>query len=138
MTTRKILFVIGGVVGVLVLLVALFVGGIAWFVFHTISSSEAANTARQYLRTNEKLKRDIGEVKDFGSFITGNINVENGDGAAKLHLKVIGERETVNADVGMTFRSNRNWRVTEASYERDGKVIDLMDAYETPSSNRNS
>jgi flagellar basal body-associated protein FliL len=131
MSTKKIIAIILGVVAVLGLIVALFVGAIFWFVFHTIGSSEAADTARTYLRTNEKLKQDVGEVKDFGWLITGNINVNNGDGVATLYLKVIGEKRTVNARVDLSFRSNRNWRVTEASYDRDGQTIDLMKPYES-------
>jgi Cytochrome oxidase complex assembly protein 1 len=131
MSTKKIVLIILGIVAVLCLIVALFVGGIAFFVFHTIGSSEAANTARTYLRNNETLKRDIGEVKDFGSFVTGNINVSNGDGTATLYLKVIGEKRNVNARVDLLYRDNRAWRVTGASYDRDGQTIDLMHAYES-------
>jgi len=131
MSTKKIIAIILGIVAVLGLIVALFVGAVFWFVFHTIGSSEAADTARTYLRSNEKLKQDVGEVKDFGSFITGNINSSNGDGVATLYLKVIGEKRTVNARVDLSFRSNRNWRVTEASYDRDGQTIDLMKPYES-------
>ena len=131
MSTKKIIAIILGIVAVLGLIVALFVGAIFWFVFHTIGSSEAADTARTYLRSNEKLKQDVGEVKDFGSFITGNINSSNGDGVATLYLKVIGEKRTVNARVDLSYRSNRNWRVTEASYDRDGQTIDLMKPYES-------
>lgn len=131
MSTKKIVAIILGVFAVLCLIVALFVGGIAWFVFHTIGTSEAADTARTYLRNNEKLKQDIGEVKDFGSLVTGNINVRNGDGVATLYIKVIGEQRKVNARVDLSFRSNRNWRVTGASYDRDGQTIELMQAYDT-------
>ena len=131
MSTKKIIAIILGIVAVLGLIVALFVGAIFWFVFHTIGSSEAADTARAYLRSNEKLKQDVGEVKDFGSLITGNINVNSGDGVATLYIKVIGEKRTVNARVDLTYRSNRNWRVTEASYDRDGQTIDLMKPYES-------
>src|SRR5438105_10307187 len=136
MTTKKIVLIVVGIVAVLALVVALFVGGITWFVFHTIGNSDAAETARTYLRNNEVLKRDIGDVKDFSSFVTGNINVSNGDGEATLNLKVYGEKKTVNARVSLSYRSNRNWRVTGASYESDGRTIDLMQAYEqtTPSS----
>ena len=118
--------------GVAVLVVAIFVGGIVWFVFHTIGTSEAADTARTYLRSNARLKQDIGEVQDFGSFVTGQINVENGDGVATLHLKVIGAKRTVNARVDLSYRENRAWRVTGASYNRDGQDIDLMQGYGEP------
>ena len=131
MSTKKIIAIILGVVAVLGLIVALFVGAIFWFVFHTIGSSEAADTARTYLRSNEKLKQDVGEIKDFGWLITGNINVSNGDGVATLYIKVIGEKRNVNARVDLSYRSNRNWRVTEASYDRDGQTIDLMKPYES-------
>ena len=130
MSTKKIVLIITGVVAVLCLIVALFVGGIAWFVFHTIGTSQAADTARAYLRNNEKLKRDIGEVKDFGWLVTGNINVQNGDGVATLYLKVIGENRNVNARVDLSYRNNRDWRVTDASYDRDKQTIQLMEAYE--------
>ncbi|HJZ82846.1 MAG TPA: cytochrome c oxidase assembly factor Coa1 family protein [Pyrinomonadaceae bacterium] len=130
MSTKKIVLLIVGIVAVLCLIVALFVGGITWFVFHTIGTSKAADTARAYLRTNEKLKQDIGEVKDFGSIVTGNVNVTNGDGVATLYLKVIGENREVNARVDLSYRNNRDWRVTEASYDRDGQTIDLMQAYD--------
>jgi len=130
-TTKKIVFIVVGIVAVLALIIALFVGGIVWFAFHTIGNSEAAETARFYLRSNEILKRDIGEVKDFGSLVTGNINVQNANGEATLHLKVIGERRTVNASVDLAYRSNRNWRVTGASYEHDGETVDLMRGYES-------
>jgi hypothetical protein len=132
MTTRKIVFIIAGIVGVLVLLVALFVGGITWFAFHTIGNSEAAETARTYLRDNKILKSDIGEVKDFSSFITGSIKRENADGEATLYLKVIGEKRAVNARVDLAYRSNRAWRVTGATYDRDGSTVDLMQSYESP------
>jgi ABC-type lipoprotein release transport system permease subunit len=131
MSTRKIILIVAGILGVLVLIVALFVVAIGWFAFRTIGNSEAADTARTYLRNDEQLKQDIGEVKDFGSFVTGQVNVHNTDGEASLHFKVIGERKTVNATVDLSYRSNRNWRVTGASYERDGQTIDLMRPYET-------
>ena len=132
MSTKKIILIIAGIMGVLALIVALFVVAIGWFVFRTIGNSEAAEAARTYLRNNEQLKQDIGEVKDFGSFVTGQVNVHNTDGEATLHFKVIGEKKVVNATVDLSYRSSRNWRVTGASYERDGQTIDLMRPYETP------
>ena len=133
MSTKKIILIIAGIVGVLALIVALFVGGIAWFAFHTIGNSQAAETARTFLRNNEILKQDIGEVKEFGSLITGNVNVQNTDGEATLHIKVYGEQRAVNATVELSYRSNRAWRVTGATYQRDGQTIDLVQGYGPPS-----
>jgi hypothetical protein len=111
--------------------VALFVGGILWFTFHTIGNSQAADAARAYLRSNQKLKADIGEVKDFGALVTGNINVRNQNGDATLSLKVYGERKTVNTTVDLMYRDNRDWRVTGAQYVSDGRTVDLMAAYDS-------
>ena len=92
MSTKKIVFLILGIVAVLGLIVVLFVGAIVGFVFYTIGNSDAAEAARVYLRTNDKLKADIGEVKEFGWFVTGQVNYQNAEGEATLHLKVIGEK----------------------------------------------
>jgi hypothetical protein len=133
MSTKKIILIIAGVVGVLALIVAIVFGGIFWFTFHKINNSEAADTARTFLRNNEILKGDIGEVKDFGSFIPFNISAQNADGEATLHIKVIGEKRTVNTTVQLSYRNNRSWRVTGATYDRDGQTIDLVQGYGPPS-----
>jgi hypothetical protein len=131
MSTKKIVLLVVGILSVLALLGVLFVVGIGWFVFSTIRNSEAAETARTYLQTNEALKRDIGEVKDFGSFVTGNIKTQNQSGEATLNLKVYGERKTVNATVSLD-RRNGNWRVTEAFYDDDGRKVFLKAPYDMP------
>ncbi|HEV7473512.1 MAG TPA: cytochrome c oxidase assembly factor Coa1 family protein [Pyrinomonadaceae bacterium] len=132
MTTKKIVVIVISVVVVLGLLVVIFAGGIIGFVFYSIGHSDAAKVSQEYLRKNERLKQDIGEVKDFGSFITGNINVNNGDGMAQLHLKVIGERKEVNATVELVYHSPHEWHVTAASYRNEaGETVNLLDPYES-------
>lgn len=112
-------------------MVALFVGAILGLAFYTIGHSEAATTARNFLKGNEKLREDVGEVKDFGSIVTGNVNVQNSDGNATLYLKVIGARRTVNATVSLLSTEGRPWRVTDASYVNEaGQTIYLLDKYE--------
>ena len=132
MTTKKIIIIVASIVVVLVLIVLLFVGGIVGAVFYGIGNSDAAAVAKDFLKTNEKLKQDIGEVKDFGRFVTGNINIRNGDGTAELSLKVFGEKKTVNASVELMYRSGHQWRVTAASYKNEaGETIDLLNPYES-------
>jgi cytochrome oxidase complex assembly protein 1 len=132
MTTKTILLTVGGVVIVLGLVVALFVGGIVGLALYQVGNSEAAATAKNFLRTSEKLKADIGEVTDFGSIITGSVNVKDGDGHATLNLKVIGADETVNASVDLVYVNRGDWRVSAASYfNKDGQRIDLLDPYDS-------
>ncbi|HEV2801883.1 MAG TPA: thioredoxin family protein [Pyrinomonadaceae bacterium] len=131
MTTKKVLLIIGGIVAVLAILGGLVVGGIVWVAFSTIGKSEAALTAKTYLRQNEKLKSDIGEVKDFGFWVTGNVNSQNNDGVARLNFKVIGARKTVPASVDLAYRNGRDWMVVGATYESDaGQTVNLLNPYE--------
>lgn len=132
MTTKKIVIIVGVVVITLGLIVVVFVGGIIGITLYSVGRSEAADTAKAFLRNNERLKQDIGEIKDFGSFVTGNINIRNSNGDATISLKVIGERQTVNASLDLIYRSGRPWRVVAASYRNDaGQTVDLLNPYES-------
>ena len=132
METKKIVLIVGGVVVVLGLIVVIFVGGIVGLALYQVGNSEAAIKARDFLRTSEKLKQDIGQVRDFGSIVTGSVNMSDGNGQATLHLKVIGENETVNASVQLIYVNRGEWRVSSASYvNTDGQTVDLLDPYDT-------
>jgi len=132
MTTKKIVLIVGGVVLVLAFLVICFAVAIAGFAFYQIGNSEAAARAKDFLRSSEKLKTDIGPIKDFGSIVTGSINLHNGNGDATLRMKVIGDRKTVNATVDLVLVRGGAWRVSSASYVNDtGQTIDLLNPYDT-------
>ena len=132
MTTKKIVLIVAGVVVAVGFLVLLFVGGIVGLALYQVGNSQAALKAKDFLRNSEKLKLETGEVKDFGSIVTGRVNLQNGNGEATLNLKVIGERKTVNASVHLLLVSGSNWRVGSASYVNElGQTIDLLDPYDT-------
>jgi hypothetical protein len=132
MTTKKIVLIVAGVVVVLGFMILLFVGAIVGFALYQVGNSDAAERARDFLRTSEKLKADIGEVKDFGSIVTGSVNISGGTGRATINLKVIGERKTVNSSVDLVLASSNTWRVTSASYVDDsGQTIELLDPYDS-------
>lgn len=130
MSTKKLVIIIAVIFAGLALAVVLFASAIVGGVFYTIGNSEAAETAKGFLRSNEKLKQDIGEVKDFGYFVTGSINARNDAGDASLNLKVIGERRTTEARVDLMYRQGQKWRVTDASYTSGtGETVSLLDQY---------
>ena len=54
MTTKKIVLIVVGVVAVLGLLAAIFVGAIVGFALYTVGNSEAAARSKDFLRNNEK------------------------------------------------------------------------------------
>ena len=64
MTTKRLVMVIAAVLVVLALLVGVSVGGIILFTFYSFGTSDAAVTAKEFLRNNEQLQRDIGEVRE--------------------------------------------------------------------------
>jgi hypothetical protein len=131
MTTKRIVILVGVAVVAVGFLVVLFVGGIVGFALYTVGHSDAAVTAKDFLRNNQRLKDDIGQVRDFGTLVSGSVNVHNSNGDASIGLKVIGERRSVNATVGLVYRDGRPWRVVSASYINDaGRVVDLINAYE--------
>jgi hypothetical protein len=132
MTTKRVLLAIGAVVGALGLLVLIFVVGIFGIGWYQIGKSDAAARAKEFLRHNEKLKQDIGEVKSFGNFVGGKINVGSQDGEATLDFKVEGERQTVRASVSLILLHGNTWRVSSASYKNSaGQTINLLDPYES-------
>lgn len=135
MTTKKILLIVAGVVIVIGLLIVTFVGGIVGFALYQVGNSAAAEKAKDFLRNSEGLTKDIGAVEDFGNIVTGSVNVQNGSGEATLNLKVIGERETVNASVHLVFVNGNTWRVSSASYiNASGQTIELLDPYDSRTS----
>jgi archaellum component FlaF (FlaF/FlaG flagellin family) len=132
MSPKKIFLIIGGVVAAVLLLIALFVGGVIAFTLYSFGNSDAATAAKDFLRKNDQLKKEIGEVKDFGSLVSGSVNIANGNGTASFGLKVIGEKKTVNATVELQYTSGQPWRVTSASYKNDdGQSVDLLNPYDS-------
>ena len=132
MTTKKVVLIVAASIGALALLAAIFVGGIIGFTLYSVANSEATAKAKDFLRNSEKLKDDIGEVKDFGSIIAATGGMRNNSGEATLNLKVIGERKTVNASVDLVYTNGSAWRVSGASYvNTDGQTIDLLDPFDS-------
>ncbi|HVF87459.1 MAG TPA: cytochrome c oxidase assembly factor Coa1 family protein [Pyrinomonadaceae bacterium] len=122
----------GGVVAVVVLLVALFAGAIAGVALYAVGHSEAAETAKAFLKSNEKLKADIGEVKDFGWLVTGSTVANSADGNASLNFKVIGEKRNVNASVHLFYKEGKTWRISGATYlDGSGRTVEMLDKYES-------
>jgi Cytochrome oxidase complex assembly protein 1 len=132
MPAKKLIIIIASIAVVLALLVAVSVAAIIALTRYSMGQSEAAAAAQTFLRNNEKLMQDIGEVRAFGSMVTSSVNTHNADGEATLILKVIGARQTVKATVELIYRQGKNWRVTGASYTNQaGNTIELFNPYES-------
>jgi hypothetical protein len=133
MRNKKLLMIVGGVLAGVVLLVVLLAGAVAGVVFYAVANSDAAETARDFLRTDRRLKADIGEVRGFGNFVTGSLHGNSPDGDATIELKVVGARRTTNATVHLVYRNGHEWRVSGASYKNEaGELVELLDVYRSP------
>jgi|ERR1041385_1789999 hypothetical protein len=132
MTAKKIVFGVGIVLTVLAALAGIFLVVIVYFGLYTVNNSEPAEKAKAYLRSNDKLKQDIGEVQNIGNVDTAAINDRNGNNEVTLKLKVFGERKTVNATVNLMLVPGNTWRITSASYvNSNGQTVKLLDPYDT-------
>jgi thioredoxin 1 len=130
MSTKKAVLVAVGILSAIALVVALFAGAIVGFVFYTIGNSGAAQTAKTFLRQNEKLRRGIGEVRDFGYFTTGDIKTQGSMGTAELRMKVFGATKTVNTTVDLA-QGRGEWRVVDAFYDdASGQRVFLTKAFD--------
>ncbi|MDT7542669.1 MAG: hypothetical protein QOE33_2573 [Acidobacteriota bacterium] len=138
MTTKKAVLIAVGLLAALALTVVLIAGSIVGFAFYTIGRSDAAQTAKTFLRQNEKLKSDIGKVRDFGYFTTGNISTRGAPGNAELRLKVVGANKSVNTTVQLATREGHDWRVVDAYYDDpSGQRIYLTQNFEGADSQGN-
>lgn len=117
MTTKRALLIASGVVAAVALVVAVVAGAVVGFAFYTLDRSAAAQTAKTFLRQNERLKQEIGEVRDFGYFTSGSIGTQGAPGEAELRLKTIGVNRTVNATVSLATRGGQDWRVVDAFFD---------------------
>jgi len=132
MTAKKIVFGVGIVLTVLAVLAGIFLVVIVYFGLYTVNNSEPAEKAKAYLRSNDKLKQDIGDVQNIGNVDTAAINDRNGNNEVTLKLKVFGERKTVNATVNLMLVPGNTWRITSASYvNSNGQTVKLLDPYDT-------
>jgi thioredoxin 1 len=130
MSTKKAVLVAIGILSAVALVVALFAGAIVGFVFYTIGNSGAAQSAKTFLRQNEKLRREIGEVRDFGYFTTGDIKTQGSMGTAELRMKVFGATKTVNTTVDLA-QGRGEWRVVDAFYDdASGQRVFLTKAFD--------
>jgi hypothetical protein len=74
----------------LVLLLALFVGGIVTFVFGLMKSSEPYQHAVAVASSNPDIVRELGRPLSPGWYVTGNINVSGTSGEADMAIPLKG------------------------------------------------
>jgi len=81
-----------------------------------IKTSEAYDTAIEYLKSEPKIKDEIGEVKGFGLIPTGSVQTTtiNGaeSGSATLDIIVIGNKKNKDITIELKKTPEQDWIVT--------------------------
>lgn len=78
----------------LVLLIALFVGGLLTFIFGLLKSSEPYQHAVAVASSNPDVVRKLGAPVSPGWYLSGNINVSGSSGDANLAIPLKGSRHS--------------------------------------------
>ncbi|MFM7022710.1 MAG: RDD family protein [Flavobacteriales bacterium] len=96
-----------------VILVAVFSGGIVFFIVSGIKGSGAYKTAIHEIEGNADIIAETGGIKDYGFAPVGDINVYNGYGEAVLYITVKGNDKDVEVMVLLEKEPGKSWKVLE-------------------------
>jgi hypothetical protein len=78
-----------------------------------LKSSDAYKVAVLDIQKNEEIKREIGEVKSFGSFPKGSIEIQNGLGQAGLQITVFGKKKEMDITVNLIKERDSIWKTVQ-------------------------
>lgn len=104
----------------LVLLLALFVGGVMTFVFGLMKSSEPYQHAVAVAGSNPDVVRELGTPIVPGWFLSGNINVSGSSGDADLAIPLHGRRHRGTLYV-VAKKTDGVWTYTKLRMLVDGQ-----------------
>ena len=104
----------------LVLLLALFVGGLLTFIFGLLKSSEPYQHAVAVARSNPDVVRELGPPITPGWYLSGNINVSGSSGDADLAIPLNGSLHRGTVYV-VAKKTDGAWTYTKLRMLVDGQ-----------------
>ncbi len=118
----------------LVLLLALFVGGLLTFIFGLMKSSEPYQHAVAVASSNQDVVRELGAPIAPGWFTSGNINISGNSGDADLAIPLKGSLHRGTVYV-IAKKTDGAWKYEKLEVLIDGQEspIKLLPATATPS-----
>lgn len=102
----KRIFALIGIIVILILLMTLLTSSI-------VKSSDAYKVAIQDIQKNGEIKAEIGEVKSFGSFPKGSVEIQNGQGQAGLQITAIGSKKEKEITVYLVKEKDSIWKTVQ-------------------------
>lgn len=97
----------------LVVMVLLLVGGIFYFIFSGIRKTEPFQLTLQAAQSSPELRDQLGEPITLGFMFTGNVNWENGNGTANVHIPLNGPKGSTTVHTIGTKTNNASWNFTQ-------------------------
>jgi len=77
-----------------------------------IKKSEPYKVAIEQIMQDKNIQDEVGGIKEFGYFPTGNIRITNGVGSAMLQIKIIGNNKTKTISVSLYKERNKeDWQI---------------------------
>lgn len=107
-------------------LVGIVVISILFGVNDFIKESEPFKIASSFVKENQQIKDDLGEVTETSPWFPSSLKTSGSTVQVQLTLRVEGKNGTGKAYVTLVYLRDR-WQITAASYEnRQGKVSPLI------------
>lgn len=102
------------------------IGGVVYFVFGLIRSSDVYKEALQRARSNPQVVAALGQPIEPGWWVAGSINVENNSGQANFKFPIEGPNGEATVQVTATKKGSQ-WTYSELSVKPEkGPEIDLL------------
>ena len=76
----------------------------------TFRSSDAFETAKQYCQTNQKILSKTGDIKYYGTFISGEISKKEEKGFADISFTIVGTKENFHVNSKLVEKDGL-WKV---------------------------
>ena len=93
--------------------------GIAFFTFTflfagaAMKNSDAYKVAIKEIERNQGILTETGGIKGYGMMPTGNVKISNGNGQARLEIKVLGNEKDMSVKVYLTKEPSAEWKLIE-------------------------
>lgn len=115
---------------VLIVLGALFAGGIAMFVFGVIKSTDVYQTALKRAQNSSEVQAALGTPIEAGMLVSGSVNTNNGQGTADINFSISGPKGTGTVIARASKEPGGTWMysILQVNITGTGQVIDLRDS----------
>jgi uncharacterized RDD family membrane protein YckC len=93
--------------------------GISFFTFTFLFAGSAMKNSVAYkvaimeIEQNDEILSETGGIKGYGMMPTGNVSISNGNGQARLEIKILGNEKDLNVGVYLTKEPNGEWELIE-------------------------